>query len=233
MKNPETRLNRFYGDVAKDQNTDIIKFISGKNILDVGCGYGNLINQIKTEDKEAKVTGIDTDQDSILVAKKLYDINVRPISLYDMNFPEKHFDTVILREAIHHIKDDGMLERALDKIAKICKNGLVIFDPNPNWIVKLSRKLIKHKDPEARSEDVVKALEKAGFTVKTCKWRDVIAFPLSGGFVGKELVPNVRIIKRLVLKMDKIANYILSKLRIQRYVCWRYVIHATLDQRNR
>ena len=233
MKNPEKRLNRFYGDVAKEQNADIIKLISGKTILDIGCGYGNLINQIKTENKQATVTGIDTDQDSILLAKKLYDINVKPISVYDMDFPEKHFDTVILREAIHHIKDDGMLERALDGIAKICKKEIVIFDPNPNWIVKVSRKLIKHKDPEARSEDVMKALKKAGFEVKTCKWRDVIAFPLSGGFVGKELVPNIRVIKRLVLSTDKFANHILSKLRIQRHVCWRYVIHATLEQRNR
>ena len=52
MKNPEKRLNRFYGDVAKDQNADIIKSISGKNILDIGCGYGNLINQIKTEEQK-------------------------------------------------------------------------------------------------------------------------------------------------------------------------------------
>lgn len=40
------RLDKFYGEVAYLQNRDIIALITGKKILDVGCGYGFLVHQI-------------------------------------------------------------------------------------------------------------------------------------------------------------------------------------------
>ena len=36
------QLNRFYGRVANSQNKSIADLIQGKNVLDIGAGYGSL-----------------------------------------------------------------------------------------------------------------------------------------------------------------------------------------------
>jgi len=225
----EGRLNRFYGEVAKSQNRAIIGLISGSRVLDVGCGYGYLAKQIRQERPAAEVFGIDIDPESVEKAKKLYGIDIRKMSAYKLDFSDGYFDTVILRETIHHFDTYYKLQSALKEIRRVCGKELIIFDPNPNWIVRISRKLIKHVDPEASSAYIVKALKDSGFTVASLVWRDVVAFPLSGGFIGREFVPNVKFFKDTVMMLDNAINMVLSTLNIQRQFCWRYLIYATIQ----
>ena len=223
----EKRLNRFYGDVAKRQNTDIINLITGRKILDIGCGCGCFLDQIRRERQDIEATGIDVDPESINMAKALYGINVRPMSVHKMDFADNAFDTVVLRETIHHFEGEESLKSAFSEIRRVCGKEIIIFDPNPNWVVKFSRKLIAHQDPEAHLDDVIAVLELSGFNVKVCRWRDVIAFPMSGGFVGMELVPNLGLFKKPILAFDSFLNNILRILNLQRHICWRYLIYAT------
>ncbi|MBP7055337.1 MAG: class I SAM-dependent methyltransferase [Candidatus Omnitrophica bacterium] len=227
VTNKEIRLRRFYGDVARVQNRAILGFMTGVRVLDVGCGYGCLVDQIKREKTGIEVIGIDVDPESIKIAKSMYGIDVRPVSVCNMNFPDGYFDTVILREAVHHLYHEADFARAMSEIGRVCKKELIIFDPNPNWVVKLCRKIIRHSDPEADPTSIMNAIEKNGFKVTSCIWRDVVAFPASGGFVGREIVPNNSFIKKYILLIDEWLNLICRKLRIQRYICWRYIIYAT------
>ena len=229
----ERRLGRFYGSVARSQNNDIISLISGRRILDIGCGYGCLLDQIRRDRPVSEVFGVEIDPESIEMGRRLYNIDIRRMSAYKLDFPDGHFDTVILRETIHHFDTYANLKAALNEIRRVCGKELIIFDPNPNWIVKLSRKLIKHVDPEAPCDYVVKALRESGFKIASLKWRDVIAFPLSGGFIGKEFVPNIKFFKDAVMMLDKTINIILSGLNIQKHFCWRYLIYAVKDNSNR
>lgn len=226
IKNSSRRLCRFYGDVARRQNECIISLITGRSILDIGCGYGLLIEQLKRRHPSKEVTGIDLDDESIKIARDNYGLDVRRMSAYDMDFPDGSFDTVVLRETIHHFDSDEKLETAVREIYRVASKELIIFDPNPNWIVKVSRMLIRHKDPEASPERVKAALRKAGFKVSSCAFRDVAAFPLSGGFVGLEFVPNVGVIKRMVLAADGVVARAVSFVGLGRYLCWRYLIRA-------
>lgn len=223
----EKRLHRFYGDVASRQNRDIIDLITGRSVLDIGCGYGCLVDQIRREKRGVEVTGIDVDPESISMAKALYGIDVKPASVHKMDFADNAFDTVILRETIHHFEGEENLRSAFSEIRRVCGREIIIFDPNPNWVVKFSRKLIRHQDPEARLDDVVTVLESSGFNVKARRWRDVIAFPMSGGFVGMELVPNLDLFKKPILALDSFLNNVLRMLNLQRHICWRYLIYAT------
>lgn len=222
----EKRLLRFYGDVARSQNESIIRLITGSSVLDVGCGYGNLLRQIRSELPGVKVAGIDPDAESAGIARKMYGIDVMPMSACKMSFADGSFDTVILREAIHHFDAPGMLQSAMREISRVCSKEVIVFDPNPSWLVRASRRIIKHVDPEAPSAVTIKALEDSGFDIVRCDFRDVIAFPLSGGFVGKELVPNVRAVKHAVMALDSILNSALRLLRLQSHFCWRYIVYA-------
>ena len=114
-------------------------------------------------------------------------------------------------------------------ISAVCRKEVIVFDPNPNWILKFCRKVVRHKDAELTFDQVVAALGEHGFRVAYSSWRDVIAFPLSGGFVGVELVPNVGWVKKAVLALDAGLTRIVLALRMQRIFCWRYLIHFVRD----
>lgn len=231
INNHIERIYRFYGDVAAWQNRDIINLISGKKVLDIGCGYGSLLNQIKKERKDTEVKGIDTDKEAIEIAQKLYGLKVKCGSVYKIDFSDNLFETVILRETIHHFNEADNLNLALREISRVCSKELIVFDPNPNWIVKISRKIINHKDPEMPLDVTIKTLEERGFYIKSYFLRDVFAFALSGGFVGLELVPNIRPIKRLIIEIDAKLNDILIFLNMQKHFCWRYLIYATKNNK--
>lgn len=226
IKNKTQRLDRFYGDVAKSQNLTIASMITGNSVLEIGCGYGAFVNYMKQEYPSKTIAGIDLDEDSIKIAKDKYGIEVKPMSAYKMDFPGSSFETVVLRDTIHHFESSENLRQALREICRVSSRELIVFDPNPNWIVKFSRFLIRHKDPEAPPGKIKKELEKAGYEITNFVWRDVVAFPLSGGFVGIEMIPNVAFIKKCVLAFDAALNKILQALGIQRFFCWRYLLRA-------
>lgn len=215
------RFDKFYGKVASLQNKDIMDLITGRKILDIGCGCGHLVNQIVYGGREA--VGIDVDDEVVNYGKSLYGVDLRVESVFSVN---NGFDTVILRETLHHLNLNDNFAKALGAIAKVCLKELIVFEPNPNFIVKISRILVDHKDPEGNFEDVKQALERSGFKIQYHTWRDVIAFPLSGGLVAKELVPEIRWVESLLLWFDRFLNNTLKILKLQKYFCWRYLIYA-------
>lgn len=230
IREPKKRLDRFYGDVARDQDDELISMITGHTVLDVGCGYGTLINRIRQRRPDLNVTGIDVDKDAIDGAMSMYGIKVDPVSIYETGFLDNKFDTVILREAVHHLGEGDGLVRVLKEIKRVCARELIVFDPNPNWLVKFCRRLASHEDPPMPLEILLKAMDEVGFKVVEKRWRDVVAFPLSGGFVGVEMVPNVSFIKKAVLGADRLFNTLLRKIGAQKIFCWRYLLYAVKER---
>jgi 2-polyprenyl-3-methyl-5-hydroxy-6-metoxy-1,4-benzoquinol methylase len=220
LKKRATRLSEFYGRVAETQNKSIIKLITGNKVLDVGCGYGHLANQLQRAGY--KVAGIDADASSFEIAKKLYNVEIQINNLYESQIPDASFDTVVFRESIHHF----IPIKALREACRICNREIIIFDPNPTWILKVARKLIKHYDSVFNPYDIRKLLEALNFKIEYCGYRDVIAFPLSGGFVGRQLVPRIKVIENIILLFDMIINLFLEFMGLQFLFCWRYIIKA-------
>jgi hypothetical protein len=54
---------------------------------------------------------------------------------------------------------------------------------------------------------------------------EVFAFPLSGGYVGPELIKSP-FLMRFILKIDRFFLKALNFMKLSRFVCWRYVIVA-------
>ncbi len=222
------RLNGFTGKLKRNWSSRIARFIVGKTVLEIGCGYGTLVTFLKKRNYD--VVGIDKDPQTLKVANRIYgDINVKVADVYELPFSQGEFDTVILQESAHHLDFD----RALREIDRVCNKEIIIFDPNPNFILKLGRKIIGHLDPEAKIEDIKRTLESAEYKIRHIEFSDVFTLPLTGGLVGPRWFPEIGWLQDLMLKFDSALNLLLRRLSLQKLFCWRYLIIATKNSNSR
>jgi len=121
---------------------DIIKLIQCNdfNILEIGCGEGNTLVELKKQGKAKFVAGIDIvdfNQSSKLDRFVLADIETDNI-----NLPDEYFDIIICADVLEHLKDPW---KTLEKIKKYLKpNGIIIASiPNIREIRTLASILIK------------------------------------------------------------------------------------------
>ena len=121
---------------------DIIELIqcNNCNILEIGCGEGNTLIELKRQGKAKFVVGIDIvdlNQSSKLDKFILADIENDNIEL-----PEEYFDIIICADVLEHLKDPWSV---LKKIRKFLKpNGILLASiPNVREIKTLISIVIK------------------------------------------------------------------------------------------
>ena len=109
-----------------------------KNVLDVGCGGGYLLDLLKIDGK--KTFGTEIGIDSFNVARKKH-------KMYFGNFDhklviKKQFDLIIFRGVIEHVEDPiGYIKKA-QKLLK--KNGHIFITATPN-LNCIAAKLFKER----------------------------------------------------------------------------------------
>lgn len=221
-----SRLDGFYGVVENALHQKILPYLNkGDSILDLGCGFGSLCHFL---DKHGfKVTGVEQHLVSLEAAKQKF-------SHLDLIFddgdwldpvPEETFDVVVMKDVIHHVVSEVDAHVFMRKLYRICKQRIIIIDPNPTFILRTSRKIIKHVDPECPPQQALILLEKHGFSLKKLFFSEVLAFPLSGGYVGPAWI-KAKFLIDLIMKVDWFLNRIVNLLGLSRFICWRYVIVA-------
>ncbi len=100
--------------------------VSGKKVLDVGCGIGLYLRKFK--ELGAIIYGVDIDEEKIAEASgELRSLAVA--SAESLPFRPGAFDLVLLHEVLEHIADDG---RAVAEAVRVLRPGgkAVIFVPN-------------------------------------------------------------------------------------------------------
>ena len=215
------RLQRFYGAVASDQNRSILRWTTGRTVIELGCGYGTFVQEARIEGKEA--FGLDIEFPTLKAGISFYPRVKGDMIQGDMGclpFKENSFHTVVLRESLHHVP----WVKILPEILRICRREILIFEPNPNGFLKLSRKIISHQDQEVPLEPLLTCLRRHGVVVQGILYRDFIAFPLSGGFVGWEFVPPIKVFFSFLLWVDRVVHALFCFLRIEKAVSWRYLV---------
>jgi SAM-dependent methyltransferase len=231
IKNSHERLFSLWGAIDEQHNELIASKVTGKRVLDVGCGYGSLVNYL---DKQGfDVEGWDHDPESIKVAHELFPES--PIKLADAE-REEHvgsFDTVILKDSLHHLAGEGDVQASFQNIRRLLndRGRLVILDPNPMWILRTARKLASHVDPEASCDFAVRLLQEQGFEVRGIQYHEILGLPLSGGYVGLRLVPNWQPLNQLVATANASLSRFVNRLGLGSQLCWRYLIHADVRPR--
>lgn len=124
--------------------------ITGKNVLDIGCGDGTHTLELDLHGEPASIIAGDVADKAIKVAREKsvgrnihYAIN----SAYELPFPARSFDVAILRAVLHHLDDPRKaIQEALrvaDMIWVIEPNG---YNPGLKFNERFSSYHIEHQE---------------------------------------------------------------------------------------
>ena len=93
------------------------------NVLDLGCGPGNVGKHLTLCGKDISVTGIDLSEKMIKLAKQnVPNATFHCQDIRTINFAEKSFDAIILSFCIVHLYDDEMVE-LIEKVSSYLKEN--------------------------------------------------------------------------------------------------------------
>lgn len=223
------RLDAFYGRVDERLNGRIARFVVGESVLDVGCGFGPLTEHLRASG--FKATGVDLLEKCVVVGRGRYPrADLRVAKTESLEFPDKSFDTIVLKDVIHHVYEEDDIGEFLADMLRVTKQRLIILDPNPMFILLLARRLIGHVDPVCSPADAVRVVTAAGFKVVKLEYSELFAFPMSGGYVGPVLTPaRPRWVGSMLLALDKALMGIARMLGLARFVGWRYLLVADIS----
>lgn len=103
------------------QNT---KLKPGFKVLDVGCGFGNLLEFLP---KNISYVGIDISQNYINYAKKRYNSRGRFIcaDVTELVLKEEKFDVIFINSVFHHLSD-GEVKKLLKSLQIFVKKETVV-----------------------------------------------------------------------------------------------------------
>ena len=230
IENPENRLKQFWGKVDKKYISLIGKWTKEGALLDVGSGLGTTSGEL-SKTKKNKCIGIDYDIDTLNVARRSYpDVEYLYENCENLSFPNNHFDTIILRDVLHHLKGEADFEKIKKELIRVAKptSRLIILDPNVNLILRMSRKLAFHKDEECTYEDALNFSNEMNCKIIHKEFNTVFSLPLSGGYVGISLTPDINFIHKTILILENFSEKIINLFGLGRYLCWRYFIVADI-----
>jgi len=103
----------------------------GQNILDVGCGFGRLLDIIKKE-KTTAVFGVELGDLDVKAAKEYYGLDLFHGSLEEFVKNQenwKKFDVIIMHHTLEHLPEPLS---SLEQIKKLLKPGGVLYIGVPN-----------------------------------------------------------------------------------------------------
>lgn len=121
----QTREQRMWPEIIS-----IIKEIpTASKILDVGCGNGRLVNELK---KDVDYLGVDNSSNLISIAKDKYKDNknykFKGLDIFELDKLEDKYDYIFLVAVLQHIPSKELRIKALTKIKSILKeNGEIII----------------------------------------------------------------------------------------------------------
>ena len=121
------RMSGYFAFINKLETEIAIKHIENKDILEIGCGTGIILNQTSKLAKNA--IGVDLSDGMLEVAKKK-NLTVQKANATNLPFPDNSFDVVYSFKVLAHIPD---IQLAIREIIRVTKPGgkLILEFYNP------------------------------------------------------------------------------------------------------
>lgn len=120
--------------------------LTGKRVLDVGCGKGRFARILKERNPQSAIVGLDLAEAMLRFLPS--DVAACSASMTDLPFSDQSFDAAYATESLEHAVD---IERAVAEMCRVVKPGgkIVIIDKNaehwgrlktPHWEKWFQRK---------------------------------------------------------------------------------------------
>lgn len=189
VKSAEKRLDSKYKPFAEHIITLINKYDINHHpkILDLGCGPGFLLFELKKGCSNSQIFGIDPSEEMLKAARsKASEFNINDYKFKrgiaeEIPFPDSHFQVVICLSSLHDFQD---AVRTIQETFRVLEDGgiFILKDRNksyPRWklyfqffklaydsSLKGASKFVKSRERWFKSSKVLEWMEKEGFTVK-------------------------------------------------------------------
>ncbi len=98
--------------------------LSGKSVLDVGCGYGGVLAVLQEKFGLSQALGIDLDAEMIRVGMERGPTGMRLETGNFFTLKPEGYDFILMRDVLEHIVD---VEKALAKAVSLLKPGGMIY----------------------------------------------------------------------------------------------------------
>ena len=116
-------LNIYYKTFVKE-----LKKLEIKNVLDIGCGEGFILNKLKQEKIGESWEGIDYSKEAVEIGKKIHSyLDLTQGDIYNTGFKDAAFDLVVCTEVLEHLENP---EKALKEIIRVSKKYILLSVPN-------------------------------------------------------------------------------------------------------
>ncbi|MEI6532380.1 MAG: methyltransferase domain-containing protein [Candidatus Roizmanbacteria bacterium] len=130
------------------------------NILDIGCGTGNLLINLYKQNQNINLFGIDISEKMVQIAKlktkNINNIHIKNGAAEDLPFEKEYFDCVVCSNSLHHHPN---IQKSLIEMTRVLKKQgkLIIVDGYTNGIL---RKIIFWFIEKIQNEGVVQRFSK-------------------------------------------------------------------------
>jgi hypothetical protein len=106
----------------------------------------------------------------------------------------------------------------------------LIFQSHLNLFLRAARRILGHEEFNQHGLSYYQALlRKYGYSHQRVLFRDVIAFPLSGGYLTPQLFSHIGRLEDGLLLCDRAFNDFLRTCHCQRLFCWRFLLIASRE----
>lgn len=160
------------------------------NLLDIGCGAGNMIHHLS---RYGRVKGVEIDPRPVAVAQQRgYDVD-QGDATQDLAYDAANFDVVTALDVIEHNQDDMRILREMHRVLK--PGGYAVVSvPAFMWLWShnddINAHVRRYTAPELRDK-----LQRAGFRVRRITYNNFFVFPMAAALLlarrGRDSQPEL------------------------------------------
>jgi SAM-dependent methyltransferase len=204
---------------------DMIRALKFESVLDVGCGQGSFLAELKSNFPHIVPNGVDISSSALTLARqRLPDGKFWALDISEKSLDEK-CDLVVCSEVLEHIPDDVS---AIQNLRKMTKNYLLVSTPQGR--MRQFERQIGHVRNYSRGELVTK-LESSGFAIlSVVQWGFPFYSPLYRNFLdftgGKGTTGEFGPFRKLIAKLI----YLLFSLNSSKRGDELFVLAAVSDE---